>query len=75
MLLDSTSYRNDLVAEYAQTKKRRDDLHTMLVKWEAGTLDFEPASPRSLLTQQQRWMDEYLRCLEVRAELEQIDLT
>lgn len=74
-LMQSADYRDRFRAEYIQTKIRRDRLSQMLVKWDANTLDFEPTCPRSLLLQQRRHMDEYLHCLEVRAELECIDLS
>lgn len=74
-LMQSGDYHDRFKAEYLQTKIRRDRLSTMLVKWDAGTLDFDPVCPKSLLLQQRRYMDEYLHCLEVRAELESVDLS
>lgn len=44
------------------------------MKLEAGKLDFTPSSSRVILYEQQRYMVEYLRCLEVRAEFEGIEL-
>ena len=49
-------------------------VHKMLVKWDAGTLDFEPTCPKPLLLEQERYMREYIRCLETRAEIEAVDL-
>lgn len=60
--------------EYYETKNRRDKLHNMLIKLRAGTLDFTPQCPASLLCQQERVMNEYLDILEERAEIEGVYL-
>lgn len=73
-LMNSLDYTDRFKAEYYQTKIRYDKLHKMLVKWEAGTLGFEPSCNLSLLTQQVNFMGNYLRILEIRAEIEQIEL-
>ena len=44
------------------------------MKYEAGTLDFEPDCELSLLLEQKKYMGLYLNRLEVRAEVERIDL-
>lgn len=46
----------------------------MTVKYEAGTLDFEPDCELGLLLEQKKYMGLYLNKLEVRAEVEGIDL-
>ena len=46
----------------------------MVVKYEAGTLGFVPDCPLSLLKNQEWAMGKYLNCLEVRAQIEKIDL-
>lgn len=46
----------------------------MLVKYEAGTLDFEPNCTLGLLKKQAFHMESYIHILEVRAEIEHIDL-
>lgn len=74
-LMNSEDYNDRLKAEYFQTKIRYDKLHKMLVKRAAGTLDFEPKCSVALLTEQKRYMGEYLRVLETRAEIEGIDLS
>ena len=74
-LMNSEDYKERFKAEYLQTKIRYEKLHAMLVKSEAGTLNFTPSSPLRILNEQKRYMAEYLRCLEVRAEVEGIDLT
>ena len=73
-LMNSEDYQKRFKAEYYQTKIRYDKLHKMLVKYEAGTLDFEPKCSLELLKNQASYMGNYLKTLEVRAEIERIDL-
>lgn len=73
MMLDE-DYKKRFVAEYWQTKNRYDALHRMTIKYEAGTLNFKPNCPIELLTEQKNHMGQYLRTLEIRAEIEKIDL-
>ncbi len=60
---------------YNQTKIRYEKLHKMVVKYEAGTLNFTPKCSLELLKEQKKHMGLYLNCLEIRAEIEGIDLT
>lgn len=73
-LMVSENYKDRFKAEYYQLKTRRDKLHAMIVKYAAGSLDFEPSCPLELLEVQEKAMDEYLKILEVRAEIEKIEL-
>lgn len=73
-LMTSEDYKDRFKAEYYQTKIRYDKLHKMLVKNEAGVLDFTSTVPISKLMEQKRYMGEYLRMLEIRAAIENIDL-
>ena len=73
-LMSSSDYKDRFKAEYYQTKIRYERLHKMLVKYEAGTLGFEPDCPIELLREQKKHMGEYLYCLEIRAQIEKIDL-
>lgn len=73
-LMNSEDYKDRFKAEYYQTKIRYDKLHRMLVKHEAGVLDFKPTCPIAKLQEQKRYMGEYLRCLEIRAAIEGITL-
>ena len=73
-LMRSADYKERFKAEYHQTKIRYDKLHKMLIKEEAGTLDFKPTCSLSLLTDQKHFMGNYLHVLEVRAEIEGIEL-
>ena len=72
--MNSSDYKDRFKAEYQQVKIRHEKLHKMLVKWDAGTLDFEPTCSKALLMEQERYMREYIRCLETRAEIEGVDL-
>lgn len=74
-LMTSSDYKDRFKAEYFQTKIRYESLQSMLVKLDAGTLDFTPTCSKAILLQQRRYMNEYLHVLEVRAEIEKIDLT
>lgn len=73
-MMNSADYKERFKAEYFQTKIRYDKLHTMVTKHEAGTLNFTPVCPISLLKEQKAAMGHYLHALEVRAEMEGIDL-
>lgn len=70
----SDDYKNRMKAEYLQTKIRYDKLHKMIVKYESNTLDFEPSCSLDLLKKQASAMGQYLYCLEMRAEIEGIEL-
>lgn len=70
----SEDYSVRFVAEYYQTKIRYNKLHKMTIKYEAGTLTFSPSCSLELLNTQKRAMGEYLHALEVRAEIEGIEL-
>lgn len=56
--------------EYCDLKNRQAKLHKMLVKYDAGTLDFKPTCPVELLRQQEVAMNDYMRILEIRAQIE-----
>ena len=73
-LMNSADYKDRFKAEYLQTKIRYEKLHNMIVKYEAGTLDFDPDCPLELLKSQASMMGNYLFALEKRAEIEKIDL-
>ena len=48
-MMSSPDYKYRFIAEYKQTKIRYEKLHKMIVKYEAGTLDFTPTCPIELL--------------------------
>lgn len=70
----SPDHKERLKAEYWQTKIRYEKLHQMIVKYEAGVLEFEPKCPLLLLKEQASYMGQYLYTLEVRAKMEDIPL-
>lgn len=73
-MMNSEDYPERFKAEYYQTKIRYGKLHKMCIKYEAGKRDFTPSCSLELLTEQKRHMGMYLHCLEVRAEIEGIEL-
>lgn len=73
-MMASTDYKERFKAEYWQTKIRYEKLHKMCVKYEAGTLPFTPTCSLDILKQQKSAMGQYLYCLELRAEIEKIEL-
>ena len=60
--------------QIGEIKERYDKLHRMIVKYEAGTLDFKPKCTVGLLRDQLDTMRHYLEVLEIRAEIENVDL-
>ena len=73
-LMNSSDYKERFKAEYWQTKIRYEKLHYMIVKYEAETLEFTPTCSIELLKDQKMHMGKYLYDLEVRAELEGVEL-
>lgn len=67
-------YKERMKKEYWQLKDRYNKLHQMCIKYEAGTLDFTPTCTLELLKEQKAAMGNYLRCLEIRAEIEGVVL-
>ena len=73
-LMNSDDFKDRFKAEYYQTKIRYDKLHAMIIKYEADTLSFTPNCSLELLKHQASMMGQYLYDLEVRAEIEHIEL-
>ena len=67
-------YKERMVKEYRELKDKYSKLHKMLVSHDAGTLNFTPTCPVDLLREQASCMGKYLYILEVRAEIEKVDL-
>ena len=67
-------WKERFVQEYKELEERYNKLHRMVIKYEAGTLDFTPNCSLELLKEQKMYMGEYLRILEIRSEIEDIDL-
>lgn len=73
-LIISSDYKARFVGEYVELKIRYSKLHKMIIKHEAGTLGFEPTCDISILEEQAYHMGNYLKQLEIRAEIEKITL-
>ena len=73
-LMGSEDFKERFRAEYFQTKIRYDKLHSMIVKYEAGKLNFTPKCSLDLLKNQAQAIGEYLYVLEIRATIEGINL-
>lgn len=73
-MMNSDDYRERFKSEYFQTKIRYDALRKTIAKYQAGTLQFQPTCGVDLLKAQANAMLEYISFLEIRAEIERIDL-
>ena len=73
-LMNSEDYRNRFKAEYYQLKIRLEKLYELLVRYDAGTLGFTPNCSIQVLKDQLNIMRDYLYALQVRAEIEGINL-
>ena len=67
-------YKARMRDEYKVLKDKYDKLHKMLVKYDAGKLEFTPTCPIDLLREQASVMGRYLYILETRALIEDVDL-
>ena len=67
-------YKERMIVEYKELKGKYDKLHKMLVKYDAGKLEFTPTCPIDLLREQASVMGRYLYILETRALIEDVDL-
>lgn len=68
------TWQRRMQREYHETKERYDKLNRLLVKHAAGTLDFTLKCPIELLKAQCEHMSDYLYTLEIRAEIEGVNL-
>lgn len=66
------AYKERMIEEYVELKKKYNKLHRLLTKIEAETLEFEPTCPAEILRKQKFHMGMYLNILEIRAEIEGI---
>lgn len=73
-MMNSSDYRERFKAEYYQLKIRIEKLNNILVKYRAGTLDFTPSCNIWVLQDQLCAMRNYLDDLQVRAEMEGIEV-
>lgn len=68
------TWQERMKREYHETKERYEKLNRLLVKHAAGTLDFTLKCPIELLKAQREHMSDYLYTLEIRAEIEGVNL-
>ena len=68
--LKSDDYRSRAIGEYYFVKDKYNKLHSMIIKREAGKLDFEPNCPIEQWKSQASAMGQYLYQLEIKAEIE-----
>lgn len=73
-LMQSSDYKERFIAEYVQLKLRFLKLKKTNIKIDAGTLEFKNTCSVELLKQQQYLMNQLLDILEIRAEVENIEL-
>lgn len=73
-LMTSADYEERLKAEYWQVRIRLEKLCKTIAKYQAGTLGFTPSCSLELLKEQVEPMLNYLSILDVRAEIEGIQL-
>lgn len=67
-------WKERFIDEYNSLKDKYTKSHKMVIKYEAGTLEFEPKYSIEVLRNQKRAMGQYLYWLEVRSEIEGIEL-
>lgn len=73
-LMNSNDYKERFLAEYFQVKIRYDKLKAMVEKWDKRELNFTPTCPRTIYDTQLQAMEDYLKVLEFRAKIENVNL-
>ena len=73
-LMLSDDYKERFKGEYYQVKERYERLRKMVVRYQAETLNFEPKCDLELLKSQLSAMRDYIYILEVRAQIEGVEL-
>lgn len=73
-LLQSDDYKERARGEYYFVLDKYEKLHRMIIKRDAGKLDFKPNCPMEQWKAQAKAMGEYLYQLEVKAEIEGVEL-
>ena len=73
-LMVSSDYKERFKAEYIQLKNRYEGLQNMIRKWDNNKLNFTPTCPRDTYDVQLAAMQRYLGILEVRANMENVDI-
>lgn len=72
--INSQDYKERFIAEYIQLKYRYERLQNMIENWDNGTLPFKPTCHRNIYNYQIKAMKEYLDVLEIRAQIENVNL-
>ena len=67
-------YKKRFRAEYWQLRIRVEKLTILVMKYREGTLGFEPSCSLGILENQLDAMQRYLALLELRAEIEKVNL-
>lgn len=73
-LMSSADWKDRFVAEYLQTKIRYEKLHKLIVRREAGKLDFDTPIPLESWKEQAYHMGMYLNELEKQSVIHGIEL-
>ena len=73
-LMNSKDFKDRSKAEYYQLKIRHEGLARMLKGYREGTLNFKPKCSYELLHKQLVFMKAYMEALNVRADIENIEL-
>lgn len=72
--LTSSDWQDRVRGEYLLLKDKVKKLGTMLQKYSSGTLDFKPNCSLEILTMQYNTMNNYLNILELRMNIEHIEI-
>ena len=70
---DTNNYKQRFINEYVELKDRYNKLHKMLIKYDAGRLEFTPTCPINILREQESTMLKYINILETRAIIEGVE--
>ena len=73
-MMNSADYNERFKAEFLQLQIRIDKLERMLKGYREGTLNFKPKCSYELLHKQLVFMKAYMEALNVRADIENIEL-
>jgi len=74
VMMNSADYKERFKAEYYQLETRYVKLNAMVDKWDKGELNFVPTCPRATYDFQLKAMKEYLGILQIRAQMEGVEL-
>lgn len=70
---EQNNYKQRFINEYVELKDRYNKLHKMLIKYDAGRLEFTPTCPINILREQESTMLKYINILETRAIIEGVE--